>query len=154
MDKRGGRAVVLGASMGGLLAAQVLADFYDRVTMVEQDVLPADPVNRRVVPQGRLIHAALARYTQVLDELFPGFVDELEATGVGCWDDGDFLKVLMSAGGQRITGMLDSPARLLHPSILIRVMRAKRRRRTAVQPVDEGFAGSLAAGFTGTPRAM
>jgi phytoene dehydrogenase-like protein len=32
-------AVVLGASMGGLLAARVLADFYERVTVVERDVL-------------------------------------------------------------------------------------------------------------------
>ena len=35
----GERAVVLGASMGGLLAARVLADFFDTVTVVERDVL-------------------------------------------------------------------------------------------------------------------
>ena len=52
MDKRGHHAVVLGASMGGLLAARVLADFYDRVTVVERDSLPTGPVNRRGVPQG------------------------------------------------------------------------------------------------------
>jgi phytoene dehydrogenase-like protein len=50
MEKSGGHAVVLGASMGGLLAARVLADFYDRVTVVERDTLPTDPVNRRGVP--------------------------------------------------------------------------------------------------------
>jgi pimeloyl-ACP methyl ester carboxylesterase len=37
----GEHAVVLGASMGGLLAAKVLADFYDTVTVVERDVLVA-----------------------------------------------------------------------------------------------------------------
>ncbi|MGO9692533.1 MAG: 2-polyprenyl-6-methoxyphenol hydroxylase-like oxidoreductase, partial [Mycobacterium sp.] len=89
MAKRGDHAVVLGASMAGLLAARVLADFYDRVTVVERDTLPADPVNRRGVPQGKLIHAALARCTQILDELFPGFVGELKAAGVESWDDGD-----------------------------------------------------------------
>jgi len=72
-------AVVLGASMGGLLAARVLADFYDRVTVVERDNLPADPVNRRGVPQGRLIHVIQSRGTQILDELFPGFLNELAA---------------------------------------------------------------------------
>ncbi|BBZ52295.1 FAD-dependent oxidoreductase [Mycobacterium heidelbergense] len=101
MDKRGGHAVVLGASMGGLLAARVLADFYDRVTVVERDVLPFDPVNRHGVPQGRLIHAALARCTQILDELFPGFVDELAASGVGSWDDGDLSKLWLSVGGHQ-----------------------------------------------------
>jgi 2-polyprenyl-6-methoxyphenol hydroxylase-like FAD-dependent oxidoreductase len=101
MDKRGGHAVVLGASMGGLLAARVLADFYDRVTVVERDSLPADAVNRRGVPQGRLIHAVLARCTQILDELFPGFVDELKAKGVESWDDGDLSKLRVSAGGHQ-----------------------------------------------------
>jgi hypothetical protein len=41
------RAIVLGASVGGLLAARVLADFYRTVTVVERDVLPEGPVNRR-----------------------------------------------------------------------------------------------------------
>ena len=38
--------------MGGLLAARVLADFYDTVTVVERDELPFDPAQRRGVPQG------------------------------------------------------------------------------------------------------
>ncbi len=40
MGKIGAHAVVLGASMGGLLAARVLADAYERVTVVERDLLP------------------------------------------------------------------------------------------------------------------
>jgi hypothetical protein len=36
----GEHAVVLGASIGGLLAARVLADFYERVTVVDRDLLP------------------------------------------------------------------------------------------------------------------
>ncbi|PRC49363.1 2-polyprenyl-6-methoxyphenol hydroxylase-like oxidoreductase, partial [Mycobacterium sp. ITM-2017-0098] len=47
MPVLGERAVVLGASMSGLLAARVLADFYRTVTVVERDVLPTDPVPRR-----------------------------------------------------------------------------------------------------------
>lgn len=98
-----GHAVVLGASMGGLLAARVLADFYDRVTVVERDLLPADPVNRRGVPQGRLIHAIQARGTQILDELLPGFRDELAAGGVPSWEDGDFSRFRISVGGHQLT---------------------------------------------------
>jgi flavin-dependent dehydrogenase len=33
----GGRAVVLGASIGGLMAARVLADFYCTLLLVERD---------------------------------------------------------------------------------------------------------------------
>lgn len=36
----GGHAVVLGASMAGLLTARVLTDSYDRVTVVEREILP------------------------------------------------------------------------------------------------------------------
>jgi hypothetical protein len=46
----------------------------------------------------------------------------------------------------RVTSMVDSPIRLLGPSILVRVMRPKRRRPTDVQSVDEGFAKTLVAG--------
>ncbi len=82
MPKIGEHAVVLGASMGGLLAARVLADFYETVTVVERDMLPDDAVNRRGVPQGRHVHALLGRGSQVLAELFPGFLDDLVAAGV------------------------------------------------------------------------
>ena len=97
MPKIGGHAVVLGASMGGLLAARVLADFYETVTVVERDVLADDAVNRRGVPQGRHVHALLGRGSQVLADLFPvlrlvivvmtaetaGGIDVADVVGVG-----------------------------------------------------------------------
>jgi len=63
--------------MGGLVAARVLADFYEHVTVVERDVLPPDAANRRGVPQGRHVHALLGRGSQALAELFPGLTDEV-----------------------------------------------------------------------------
>ena len=39
MRRLGEHAVVIGGSMGGLLAARVLSDHYDRVTVVERDEL-------------------------------------------------------------------------------------------------------------------
>jgi 2-polyprenyl-6-methoxyphenol hydroxylase-like FAD-dependent oxidoreductase len=98
----GDHAVVLGASMGGLLAARVLADFYRTVTVVERDVLPTEPVNRHGVPQGRMIHALQARGSDIMDELFPGFLDELAAGGVATWDGRDFSKFFISVGGHRL----------------------------------------------------
>lgn len=118
MENSGGHAMVLGASMGGLLAARVLADFYDRVTVVERDLLPAAPVNRRGVPQGRLIHAIHARGTEILDELFPGLLDELAAGGVASWNDGDFSKFSVSVGGHHMTpaGRAPDPPSVSFPS--------------------------------------
>jgi 2-polyprenyl-6-methoxyphenol hydroxylase-like FAD-dependent oxidoreductase len=88
--------------MGGLLAARVLADFFDTVTVVERDELPDEPTVRRGVPQGRHVHVLLARGAQILDELFPGFLNELVADGAPVWDDGELSKLHLSFGGHEI----------------------------------------------------
>jgi 2-polyprenyl-6-methoxyphenol hydroxylase-like FAD-dependent oxidoreductase len=102
MPVLGERAVVVGASMGGLLATRVLSDFFETVTVVDRDVLPDDPANRRGVPQGRHVHALLPRGAQILDEFFPGILDELVADGAPVWDDGDFSKFYLSYGGHEV----------------------------------------------------
>jgi 2-polyprenyl-6-methoxyphenol hydroxylase-like FAD-dependent oxidoreductase len=102
MPNIGEHAVVLGASMGGLLAGRVLADFYHTVTVVERDVLPVDVANRRGVPQGRHGHVLLTRGSQVLDELFPGLLDELVAAGAPVFDVGNLAKFSLSYGGHRL----------------------------------------------------
>ncbi|MEZ4671510.1 MAG: FAD-dependent monooxygenase [Anaerolineae bacterium] len=74
-------AVVIGGSMTGLLAARVLADSFERVTIVERDILPTGAEVRNGVPQARHLHILLARGMEILEELFPGFGKELEASG-------------------------------------------------------------------------
>ncbi len=81
MRKIGDHVVVLGASMGGLLAARVLAAAYQRVTVVERDLLPETAEHRRGVPQSRHAHLLVPRGAQLLDELFPGLLDDLRAGG-------------------------------------------------------------------------
>ncbi len=99
MAKLGEHAVVLGASMGGLLAARVLADFFRTVTVVERDVLPDGTANRRGVPQGRHPHALLARGAQTLGEFFPGIFDELVGDGAPVWDDAEYARLFLSFNG-------------------------------------------------------
>jgi 2-polyprenyl-6-methoxyphenol hydroxylase-like FAD-dependent oxidoreductase len=82
----GERAVVLGASMAGLLAARVLADAYGQVTVLGRDQLPGAGIHRRGVPHGRHAHALLARGQQALEELFPGLTADLIAHGVPTGD--------------------------------------------------------------------
>ncbi len=102
-------AIVLGASMGGLLAARVLAEHYRTVTVVERDLLPTEPVNRRGVPQGRQIHALAARGSQIIDELFPGLLGDLVTGGTPSWDDGDYAKLHIAVGGHQIVRSGRSP---------------------------------------------
>jgi 2-polyprenyl-6-methoxyphenol hydroxylase-like FAD-dependent oxidoreductase len=81
MQPIGKHAVVLGASMAGLAATRVLADAYERVTVLERDALPATAAHRKGVPQSHHAHGLLARGREVLEELFPGLTDELVARG-------------------------------------------------------------------------
>ena len=77
----GRQAVVIGAGMGGLTAARALADHFERVLVLERDALPADPIDRHGVPQGRHVHALLAGGQRALTELFPKFEDALARAG-------------------------------------------------------------------------
>lgn len=75
-------AVVIGASLGGLCAARVLADVSERVTVYERDELPDGPANRSAVPQGRHVHLLMARGAQEFESLFPGLLEDMVADGV------------------------------------------------------------------------
>jgi 2-polyprenyl-6-methoxyphenol hydroxylase-like FAD-dependent oxidoreductase len=80
------QAVVIGASVAGLLAASVLAESFSRVTVYDRDTLPGEPRARQAVPQGRQAHALQARGASALDELLPGFVGEMIAAGAALAD--------------------------------------------------------------------
>jgi 2-polyprenyl-6-methoxyphenol hydroxylase-like FAD-dependent oxidoreductase len=85
-------AVVLGASISGLLAARALSGHFARVTVVERDVVPPGPDLRKGVPQAAHAHGLLASGYRVMDDFFPGIMDDLEALGATRGDIvGDFL---------------------------------------------------------------
>jgi 2-polyprenyl-6-methoxyphenol hydroxylase-like FAD-dependent oxidoreductase len=77
----GEHALVIGGSIGGLLAARVLSDYFDRVTVVERDTVPEGAEPRKGVPQGRHVHAIFLGGVKVIERLFPGLFDELVADG-------------------------------------------------------------------------
>ena len=99
MGAVGRQAVVLGASVGGLLVARVLADSFASVTVIERDVLPDGAATRRGAPQARHPHALLTKGGHILDQLFPGLLGELVDRGAPLWDDGDWSKLYMSIAG-------------------------------------------------------
>ena len=77
----GDHAVVIGASVSGLLAATVLAEFYQRVTLVDRDELDRTAHPRRGVRQGRHAHVLLGSGLQAIEGLLPGITGELSAEG-------------------------------------------------------------------------
>ncbi|MFM0122551.1 hypothetical protein P0D73_27260 [Paraburkholderia sp. RL18-101-BIB-B] len=94
----GERAVVIGAGMGGLPAAQVLADYFREVVVLERDVLPADATPRPGVPQGEHPHGLLAGGLKALCDLFPDFSSTLVQAGANSLDSG--LEVCHEYPGQ------------------------------------------------------
>ena len=85
--------------MSGLLTARVLADHFERVTIIDRDALPDEHVNRRGVPQGRHVHVLLAGGSNALESVFPGILRELRTSGAVVLDDGDLSKGYWSFGG-------------------------------------------------------
>ena len=77
----GQHAVVIGASMAGLLASRVLSEHFEQVTVIERDRLPQEVQARRGVPQGRHVHILLHRGASVMKELFPDLFPALIQDG-------------------------------------------------------------------------
>lgn len=89
----GRRAVVIGAGFSGLPVAAVLAKHFDEVVILERDQLEDHPASRTGTPQDRHPHLLLAGGLNALDEICPGYSDDLAAEGgvaVSLWRDAHF----------------------------------------------------------------
>ncbi|WLS43575.1 FAD-dependent oxidoreductase [Micromonospora profundi] len=75
-----GKAVVLGGSVAGLLAARVLSDYAESVLIIDRDD-PQISGARPGVPQGTQLHALLPGGLFQLERLFPGFRKQAVAQG-------------------------------------------------------------------------
>jgi 2-polyprenyl-6-methoxyphenol hydroxylase-like FAD-dependent oxidoreductase len=145
MDKSGDRAVVLGGSMAGLLAARVLAEAYAEVVVIERDELPRDAAHRRGVPQSRHIHGLLAGGQLALEELFDGLTAELVDLGAPA---GDVLQDLRAYfGGHRLH---PGPSGLLALQASRPMLEAALRARVRMLPSVEFMDQCDVAGLTAT----
>lgn len=75
------RAVVIGASVAGLLAARVLSDHCDEVVLIERDTTVPGGSPRPGVPQGTQVHSLLPAGQAQLERWFPGFFADSVAAG-------------------------------------------------------------------------
>src|SRR6185437_10077411 len=142
--KIGNHAVVFGASMAGLLTARTLTDFFDRVTVVERDPLPDIPPEtaaaRRGVPQGRHLHGLLPRGAQVLEDLFPGILDQLVLDGAHHMDGRDLSRLYYNLNGHtmvRAGSAASFTAYLATRPFLEEHVRARLRRIANVTLLDD-----------------
>jgi 2-polyprenyl-6-methoxyphenol hydroxylase-like FAD-dependent oxidoreductase len=139
------RALVLGGSIAGLLAARVLADAYAHVVVVERDELPDTAAHRRGVPQSRHIHGLLAGGQQALEELFDGLTAELIDLGAPADDMLEGLRAYF--GGHRLrAGPSGLMALQASRPMLEASLRARVRSLASVELMD----GCDVAGLTTT----
>jgi 2-polyprenyl-6-methoxyphenol hydroxylase-like FAD-dependent oxidoreductase len=67
--------------MAGLLAAAVLAEEVDVVTVLDRDHFADDPAPRKGIPQARHVHLLLARGARAMESLLPGISRDLTEAG-------------------------------------------------------------------------
>ncbi|MFG2378097.1 NAD(P)/FAD-dependent oxidoreductase [Streptomyces sp. NPDC048504] len=75
------RAVVVGGSLAGMLAAAAVKDFVDTVEIIEAHDLPEGPESRPGVPQAAHFHVLLSGGANAIEDLVPGTVGELLSAG-------------------------------------------------------------------------
>ena len=88
------RAIVIGGGIAGLLAARVLDDHFDEVTILERDRYPQGPEPRTGAPQSHHVHLLLLRGKRIMEHLFPGFTNDLIEHGASVVEMGHELAVL------------------------------------------------------------
>jgi len=105
-------AIIIGGSIGGMLVARVLSEHFKQVTLIEHDELNHQTSFRPGVPQARHLHALLTRGLLLIEELFPGFQNELVLQGTSKVRHGTDFRILYPSGWNPPidTGMFMYPA--------------------------------------------
>jgi 2-polyprenyl-6-methoxyphenol hydroxylase-like FAD-dependent oxidoreductase len=139
-----GPAVVIGGSIAGLTAARALSESFDRVVIIERDELPDGIEHRPGVPQSKQLHVLLPLGTQVMEDFFPGFEQELSELGCPTFDE---VKDTPWFGGQGWRARQESDVKLVgfRRPLLEHVVRGRARAIDNVEVVH-----ATVTGLTGT----
>lgn len=110
---KGKEAVVIGASMTGLMVARVLSTHFDHVTLLERDEVVDDAKPRKGQPHARHLHSLLAQGLTILERFFPNLRDDLCAGGAMLGDMGADIRWWASGGYRKqfpsgMTGVMAS----------------------------------------------
>lgn len=122
-------AVVIGGSLGGLLAASALVGHYDHIIVLDRDRLPDAAAARSGVPHSNQVHGLLARGREAMETLLPGLSAELVELG---GELGDFQERTKFYVGDR--PLAAGPSGLLALAVSRPLLEHQIRRRVASLP--------------------
>ena len=102
-------AIVVGASLGGLMTARALSTHFQQVTIVERDTVNRQPESRHSQPQTQHLHGLLPGGFQAMMNYFPDLKQALADAGANVID---FTKEMIwyTHGGYRKSFAMDLPA--------------------------------------------
>ncbi|KPM57698.1 FAD-dependent oxidoreductase [Frankia sp. R43] len=146
-SERRGRAVVLGASIAGILAARVLADSYEQVVVLDRDDLTG-VLQRRGTAQGRHLHGLMERGRRIIEDLYPGVTAELVGLGAPTTE-------VLTRSRWYLSGLRVHPTSTGLTTVLASrpLLESTLRARTAAMPGVEIHAGVSASGLVAAPAA-
>ncbi|NUV58819.1 NAD(P)/FAD-dependent oxidoreductase [Streptomyces sp. CAI-85] len=75
------RAVIIGGSIAGMLAAAAVGDHFDAIDIIEAHEVPNGPEPRAGVPQAAHFHTLLSGGAEAIEELLPGSVAAMVESG-------------------------------------------------------------------------
>ena len=94
------QAIVLGASLGGLMTARVLSNHFEKVLIIEKDVVNRLPESRKGQPQTRHLHGLLPAGFNIMKNYFPDLPQALTESGANLVDFAETM-VWNTYGGYR-----------------------------------------------------
>jgi len=128
----GKQAIVIGAGISGLAAACALAGHFDQVVVLESDQLPDLATPRPGVPQGKQAHGLLGGAIKALEELFPGFAQDLTLAGAVALNPGFEILQEMPGMDRFPLGKWDWGIYALTRPLIERTMRRRVERHTNI----------------------
>lgn len=75
------RAVIIGGSFAGMLAAAAVSDYVDTIAIIEAHELPTGPQPRTGVPQAAHFHTLLSSGAEAIEKLLPGSITRMVDAG-------------------------------------------------------------------------
>jgi|YNPNPStandDraft_1061719.scaffolds.fasta_scaffold06096_8 2-polyprenyl-6-methoxyphenol hydroxylase-like FAD-dependent oxidoreductase len=137
-------AVVIGSSMAGLLAARVLSNHFDRVTIVERDPVCDHPESRKGQPQTRHLHGLLASGLDIMTRYYPDLPDALASGGALVTDMTEHMQ-WYTYGGYRQRFSMGRRAALMSRPFLEHLIRQRTLALPNVSLVDNCAVRGLVA---------